>query len=609
MVVEYIQKKVDGGDGVNKILTVPEEINKNHQVLYAGNHYICLPEISIKDASIKSLNIISLSNKGLVEISGEDVFLFPEFYRLGKKLNIKNVEIDKEFYYIPVFNIELEESICIKARIYADIREKGFVYEFQSSEEIDVKLNCNMDRLSFLRFNSHDIDFIRELKVDKWLKNPAVNIYSYNTCLGMAFGGHKDFSYIQEDEKNLGLYLHLEKSIINGFFITVNSDMDGASTTLIHLRRKGIKGIYSELIDWLKYKKIDYKDNVIIEKILNENLFFNYFFSIGKDMEGDGYVAMTSRSPRYYVSGAFWERDSFLWSFPAIKLVDRELYLKIAKEMIILHGKNAGDHAHYIDGTVLYPGFELDEAASYFILIKDFEEYDSQLLKVLDEVLNRIEKEYDKNTGLYKTFLLPSDDPCRYPLVTIDNVILWRGLKNLAEVYKSLGIHKSIKFLNNRIKGIEKGIYKYLVKEVDGKRMFVWSGDGKVNYRLYNDPPGNLGLLPYYGFANGEDEVFVNTIEYYYSDKYEYYFDEANIKELACDHHPNTPSGLGLCGSILNPIMCCQAISWLMSAPMDYGLLCESFDRNTGEAKTGVGFATGSGYLAFVLYNALIGED
>lgn len=594
---------------MNRILTVPEEINKNHQVLYAGNHYICLPEISIKDASIKSLNIISLSNKGLVEISGKDVFLFPEFYRIGKKLNIINIEVEKEFYYIPAFNIQLEEGILVKTRIYADMREKGFVYEFQSSEEIDVKLNCNMDRVSFLRFNSHDVDFKKEFKVDKWLKNPAVNIYSYNISFSMAFGGHKDFSFKLEDKKSLELYLHLEKSISNGFYITVNSDMDGASTTLIHFRRKGFQSIYYELTDWLGERKIDYKDNIILEKILNENLFFNYFFSIGKDMESDDYVAMTSRSPRYYVSGAFWERDSFLWSFPAIKLVDRELYLKITREMIIIHGKNSGDHAHYINGTVLYPGFELDEAASYFILMKDLEEYDAQLLKVLDEVLNRIEREYDKNTGLYKTFLLPSDDPCHYPLVTIDNVILWRGLKNLVGVYKKLGINRNIEFLNNRIKGIERGIYKYLVREVDGKRMFVWSGDGKSNYRLYNDPPGNLGLLPYYGFVHREDEVFVNTIDYYYSNKYEYYFEGANIKELACDHHPNTPSGLGLCGSILNPIMRSQAISWLMSASMDYGLLCESFDRNTGEARTGVGFATGSGYLAFALYNALIGED
>ncbi|MGE5631193.1 MAG: hypothetical protein ACM3TR_08875 [Caulobacteraceae bacterium] len=114
--------------------------------------------------------------------------------------------------------------------------------------------------------------------------------------------------------------------------------------------------------------------------------------------------------------------------------------------------------------------------------------------------------------------------------------------------------------------------------------------------------------MHYYGFINSGDSLFKNTIEYYYSNQYRYYCESAKIKELACDHHPNTPSGLGLCGSILNPLMRERAISWLKAANMDYGLLCESFGRDTGEAKTGVGFATGSGYLAFALYHALFEE-
>ena len=57
---------------MKRILTVPEEIYKNERVLYAGNHYISLPEINSKDASIKSLNIISMSNKGLVQVAAGD---------------------------------------------------------------------------------------------------------------------------------------------------------------------------------------------------------------------------------------------------------------------------------------------------------------------------------------------------------------------------------------------------------------------------------------------------------------------------------------------------------------------------------------------------------
>jgi meiotically up-regulated gene 157 (Mug157) protein len=140
------------------------------------------------------------------------------------------------------------------------------------------------------------------------------------------------------------------------------------------------------------------------------------------------------------------------------------------------------------------------------------------------------------------------------------------------------------------------------VTEVDGKPIFAWSTDGKENYKLYNDPPGNLGLIYYYESVDYKDEIFKNTIEYYYSPRYKYYFEDAKIKELACDHHPNTPSGLGLCGSLLNPLKREEALFWLKNANMDYGLLAESFDKDTGKTKTGVGFATGAGYLAMALY-------
>ena len=98
------------------------------------------------------------------------------------------------------------------------------------------------------------------------------------------------------------------------------------------------------------------------------------------------------------------------------------------------------------------------------------------------------------------------------------------------------------------------------------------------------------------------------SLDYYYSSCYPYYFEDARINELACVHHPHTPSGLGLCGSILNPLLSNVALKWLRNANMDYGLLAESFDKDSGEAKTGVGFASGCGYLAYSLYSVLIKE-
>ena len=596
---------------MNKIITRPEEIVKNERVLYTGNHYLSVPIIDCQNGAIKNINVVSLSNKALVELKGEENLFTPHFYQEGKEIEIEKIDVSKEQYYLPRLDFFLKGGIRVRGRIFTDLKEKGLIYSFESSEEIGISLFFDLKDVCLLRFDSHKIDTKKIIKRDKWLGNPVANIFSSGVSLALAFGGDKDFEVdgLKGKEKQT-LNLKISRQNKNCFYIAVNYDPDGASAALIHLKRKGYSGIYHEFLDWLKKKTIPYPKDPALETRLNENLFFNYFYSIAKDMESDKYLALTSRSPRYYVSGAFWERDCFLWSLPAIRLVCPQLYQHLAREMILLHSKNPGDHAHYIDGTVLYPGFELDEAASYFILLDNLEDhfFDEALMGALEGVFERIEKEYDPRTGLYKTFLLPSDDPVEYPFVTIDNVILWRGLQNLRGILLKKGKIEKAQLINQRIENIHKGIHKYLIKEIEGKKIFLWSTDGKGNFRLYNDPPGSLGTLCFYRFVDKDDPIFKNTIDYYYSSLYPYYFKDARINELACDHHPHTPSGLGLCGSILNPLLSKKALEWLKNANMDYSLLAESFDKDSGEAKTGVGFASGCGYLAYSLHHALIKE-
>lgn len=600
----------NGGTQPKKILTTPQEIDKNERVFYTGNHYISLPEISVADASVKSLNIISTKNKGLIQLKGEKALFKPVFYRNGKRLEIKSVSASMESYFFPRYVFVLEDDSCIVVTIYADRTEKGFFFQFNSVKAMKVKMYVQLNELSFLRFNSYPIEFSANLQENEWLENPLLLVQapSGEVSFAAAFGAETPLQY-EKNEANNEYIFSFPCNKETAFYVAMNADGDGASTTLIHLKRKGYENMKDEFLQWITEKKVSYAKEKELEDRLNQNLFFNYFFAVGKDFYNDDYIAMTSRSPRYYVSGAFWERDSFLWSFPAIKIVDDPLFQRLVKENIIRHARNAGDHAHYLDGTVLYPGFELDGAASYFVLLDrvKFEYVDAAFLEALNIVFNRIEEQYDKETGLYKTFLLPSDDPSEYPFVTINQFILLRGLANLRDLYGKLQMNDKLALIDSRMKGIRKGIDKYLVKRIRGKKMYVWSADKDGNYLLYNDPPGNIGLIPFYDkTVRAKDKTFKNTIQYYYSNEYYYYDETAEIKELACDHHPNTPSGLGLCGSLLNPLKRDEALDWLKKAKMDYGLLSESFDKNSGEAKTGVGFASGSGYLAYALYETLI---
>ena len=70
---------------------------------------------------------------------------------------------------------------------------------------------------------------------------------------------------------------------------------------------------------------------------------------------------MTSRSPRYYVSAAYWDRDSLLWAFSGDSGNGRSLRAGNSPYVFTRAGRNLGTHSRYIDGTVLEPGFELDE--------------------------------------------------------------------------------------------------------------------------------------------------------------------------------------------------------------------------------------------------------
>jgi hypothetical protein len=73
---------------MNRIITRPEEIVKNERVLYAGNHYLSVPIIDCQNGAIKNINVVSLSNKALVELKGETNLFTPHFYKEGKEIEI-----------------------------------------------------------------------------------------------------------------------------------------------------------------------------------------------------------------------------------------------------------------------------------------------------------------------------------------------------------------------------------------------------------------------------------------------------------------------------------------------------------------------------------------
>src|SRR5690554_562993 len=288
-----------------KILTTPRELKENRRVFYTGNHYISLPEISDEDASVQSLNIVSTRQKGLIQLKGDKALFRPTFFRNGCQLHIKSVTASMESYLFPRYVFIFSDESFATVTIYPDKKEKGFIYQVNSSKELEVKIHFQLIELSYLRFNTHPTNFVMDFKEDNWLNNPVLYIQatSGDTPIAMAFGSHTPMSHeIKHNDYVFTFPCNKETA----FYVSMNADPDGASTTLVHLKRKGYESIRDEFFHWVQEKEVHYTADQYLQNRLNQNLFFNYFYAVGKDFYYDSYVRMTSRSPRYYVSGAFW---------------------------------------------------------------------------------------------------------------------------------------------------------------------------------------------------------------------------------------------------------------------------------------------------------------
>lgn len=71
-----------------------------------------------------------------------------------------------------------------------------------------------------------------------------------------------------------------------------------------------------------------------LTEVYNTNLFFCIFYSTGLTLDTEELVCATSRSTRYYVSAAYWDRDVLLWAFPAILDADPQLAEEILRYVL-----------------------------------------------------------------------------------------------------------------------------------------------------------------------------------------------------------------------------------------------------------------------------------
>ncbi len=621
-----------------KLVTVPEDIEAPVAYFPTGNEYVSLPLVGPDAGRLDRPGCLSMAAVGLVEFagSGAQPFLQPVVALDGHPLALEGCSWERLGHWLPRFRLRHEaRRVMVQGTVFAPPGHKGFVYLLEAwvegPGERTFQLGLEGCWGSTLQtvYTSRPVHGRHALRRDRWSRGPVLEVragtalaalgfacsHPLTTCEWWQSGAPGDAELeVPSDGPPVGFRIGVtvpgpRASV--AFYVGVNREGDGARTTAVDLARRGWQALLTESLGWLDARARELPDPGLT-RLMNLNAFFNYFYALGETIDTEELVLVTSRSPLYYVSAAFWARDALLWSLPGVLLVDPGQARRMVVTAFTRYRRHAGIHSLYLDGSLLYPGFELDELCAYPLALERYLASTGDLSILAEpgvrQGLAHCESLFwprrHPEIDLFETMLAPSDDPVTYPYLTYDNALAWRALRFMGSMGAEAGLtQEAVRRCRETAPRVRQAIYDHLVADGPFGPMFAWAADLAGSREIYDEPPGSLQLLAYYGFCDPADPIYRNTARWVHSPHNPHHYPDARFPEVGCPHADH-PFVMGIFNSLLSG-RAEVARQILLRAPLDGGLACESFDRHTGVVRTGAAFATCAGFLAYAIHKAL----
>ena len=587
-----------------------------------GNELVSLPTVCEENGGVECISFLSMSQKGMIELRGNGkIPLIQPFFELTEEsgfkhpLDLKNGIWTREGDWIPAMKAE-SEGARISVQYLSPVGERGFGIRMTAASRTTGRICFGLKGLWHGAWHCINEDKKIEGSMhcyrSEWNDNLVFDFRTGFSLFAFApMSDHKIKCSSVQNEEGISYLLsyesdlQAEKTETLTVWWGIGFEEVAAATSAKEMLRRTWEWEYNRTLAWLEKHRKEMPTEKLT-RLYNTNLFFCMFYSTGITLDTEELVCVTSRSSRYYVSAAYWDRDTLLWSFPAILDADQKLAKKILLYIFRKQCRNFGVHSRYIDGTVLEPGFELDELvapiialSAYVTSTKDEELLsDKDILEGIYMILEKLNDMKHPEVDLYETFLQPTDDERLFPYLTFDNVLVWVALSRLSKIDPP-------HFGNcaEKAERVRQAILHHCVfKDSYGKPYFGWSTDLSGNHDIYDEPPGSLQLLPYYGFCCEKDEIWQSTVNMIRSPDYLYSFAGKPIAEIGCPHAP-FPWVLSICNSLLAGYEE-QAWKELEMVEMDNGVACESIDPEKGTCMTGAAFATCAGFLCHSMFVA-----
>lgn len=629
-----------------RILTVPAEEEPGEQYLVTGNEYVALPELRASDGACMSLNVLHRAVRGLIEWTGEDPAGHPhgQPFSSTRGTSGKGLPLFQPVLVVDGRRVELASALrsgleqewlpewygnlgdlALRLAWYAPPGYRGCVLAWglrntgTQAYAVEAGLSAHFGVAYATVFHRRALEGVRTVRPYPWTKSMVAEAVPGLPALAVALKAHPEPAVAvctpqrAENATASPLSLQVAQRAVLGpgeerwlpFYISVGTEADGAATAGVDLARRGHAALRRETRERLQAMSRRF-ELPGLHRCYHRNLFFNLYFARGLTLDSEEEVLVTSRSPRYYVSAAHWNRDSLLWSLPGLLLADPAVARGALLAAFRLYARNAGIHACYIDGSVLYPGFELDELAAFPIALGRYLAATGDWSLAAEPAVVQGLATWEaklwphKHPGrmLFRTFLLPSDDPAQLPYVTYDNALTALALDQLAAIRRHAGEAAAAERLAAAAAQLRADLRTHAVVAGPLGPMFAWAFEPGGEHVLYDEPSGSLALLAHYGCVAPDDPVFRNTVAWIHSPHNPHWLSEGRYAGPACPHAPRSAWVLSMASDLLAGIDRERLLRLVAEVPMDNGYACESVDPESGALKTGAAFATCAGFLA-----------
>ena len=600
-------------------------------VIPTGNDWLSLPTIRAADGAIKDINVISMRYRGLVEMAGpvdpathaEKPLMAPFVEIDGTRKPLANLHWTMRDYWIPTGTMQAN-GLTVAITYVTPPDEHAAIIRFQITNTSDHTMHI-APGMDVSWGGTHRVTYSPEKLIGTRTMTPTpidtdMQIFSYGTDdTHIAWG----FGYV-------GSQGALRTGDTPGVTATHPADLAPGQSLDVHyligagleeysaayamrvlnkeIDRYGIDGVITRAADDA-HRHTRTTGQADLDLIMNRNLLFTTYYAWGRTVDTEDFIGVTSRSNRYYVSAAFWDRDALLWSFPGLLDTSPERAKDALNYVLGIQARNIGIHSRFIDGVVLEPGLELDELVAPILALGTYiaATHDDTILNshadTIATLITRIKATRDPATGLYATFQDAQDEYIKKPFSISDNVLTWKALGVLADLATRAGHTAQATAWRDEAAHLKAAILHY--GDHDGAPgaggpIFAANVDA-TSGDFIDVPPGSLMKLPYLGFISEDDPLFQRTYRWLHSANHKYGFADQRYGLPGSYRLPFTTSWV-VADHLRLKAGRARALAILKDSPWDGGIITEGVKPDTGlPDHQGLAFATAAGYIGHTI--------